>query len=121
MARIEAGPFIQAQESYKEVLADGVARLQKLGFAPVAKLVAGEPAQVIGAFAKQITADLVVVGYRKQGALERWWSGPSGAHLIDYIHCSLLVSRNVISDEAFEAELRRISGLAGESARRDPP
>ena len=108
MARIEAGPFTQSEDGYKEILADGVARLQKLGFAPIARLAAGDPPQVIGAYAKQINAELVVVGHRKQGALERWWSGPSGAYLIDYVPCSLLVSRNVISEADFAAELRRI-------------
>jgi nucleotide-binding universal stress UspA family protein len=104
--------IIQQQESYKAVLTDGVTRLKRLGFEPVAKLVIGEPAQQIGAYADQIAADLVVVGYRRQSALARWWSGPSGAHLVDHIHCSLLIGRNVISHEDFEAELRKFAGTA---------
>jgi nucleotide-binding universal stress UspA family protein len=96
-------------ESYRKVLADGIDRLKKFGFEPTAKLVSGEPALEIGAFAKQIAADLVVVGYRRQSAFARWWSGLSGAYLIDHVHCSLLIARNAISDEAFETELKRIS------------
>jgi nucleotide-binding universal stress UspA family protein len=87
-------------------LTRGVARLKQLGFDPVAKLGRGEPAEVIGTFAKEIEADLIVVGHRRQSAFDRWWSGPRGAYLIDYTDCSLLVARNVISDEAIEAALQ---------------
>jgi nucleotide-binding universal stress UspA family protein len=89
-----------------EVLNEGVARLKQLGFDPVAKLGRGEPAEVIGTFAREIGADLIVVGHRRQSVFDRWWSGPRGAYLIDYTHCSLLVARNVISDEAIEAALQ---------------
>jgi len=105
----EARTCIPLLESYSAVLADGIARLKQLGFQPVAKLVSGEPAREIGAYAEQIAADLVVVGYRRRSALARWWSGQSGAYLVDHIPCSLLVGRNVISDESFEAQLRKIN------------
>jgi nucleotide-binding universal stress UspA family protein len=94
------------EDAFMEVLNEGVARLRQLGFDPVAKLVRGEPAEEIGTFARQIGADLIVVGHRRQSAFDRWWSGPRGAYLIDYTDCSLLVARNVISDEAIEAALR---------------
>ena len=80
-----------------------LARLKALGFDPVAKLVRGEPAKEIGTCAKQIEADLIVVGHRRQSAFDRWWSGPKGAYLMDYTDCSLLVARNVVSDEAMKA------------------
>jgi nucleotide-binding universal stress UspA family protein len=105
-----AGGGIQHDENYRALLDDSVARLRKLGFDPVAELVRGDPAQEIGAFADKIAADLVVVGHRKKGLFERWWSGPSGAYLVDHIHCSLLVGRTIISDEAFEAEMTSASG-----------
>jgi nucleotide-binding universal stress UspA family protein len=109
---VDAGAIVQQEENYKAVLKDGVERLKLLGFDPVAKLVTGEPAREIGAFANQIEADLVVVGHRKQSMLGRWWSGPNGAYLVDHIRCSLLVGRNVITDEAFKAELLRSGGAA---------
>jgi len=101
-----AGASVQMEDAFMEVLNEGVARLRQLGFDPVAKLVRGEPAEEIGTFARQIGADLIVVGHRRQSAFDRWWSGPRGAYLIDYTDCSLLVARNVISDEAIEAALR---------------
>jgi nucleotide-binding universal stress UspA family protein len=98
-----AGASVQMEDAFADVLNEGVARLKQLGFDPVAKMVRGEPAEEIGAYARQIEADLVVVGHRRQGAFARWWSGPRGAYLMDYTDCSLLVARNVISDEAIEA------------------
>ena len=44
-----------------------------------------------------------MVGHRRQSAFDRWWSGPKGAYLMDYTDCSLLVARNVVSDEAMKA------------------
>jgi nucleotide-binding universal stress UspA family protein len=103
---VEGATVAVKDQDYQEVLADGIERLKQLGFAPVAKLMRGEPARAIGVYSGQIAADLVVVGYRKQNALARWWSGPSGAYLIDHVSCSVLVGRNVITAEAFEAEMR---------------
>ena len=88
-----------------DVLNEGVARLRQLGFDPISKLVRGEPAAEIGNFAREVGADLIIVGYRRQSAFDRWWSGPKGAYLMDYTDCSLLVARNVISDEDIKAAL----------------
>ena len=102
---VGAGEVEPRQDDYKAVLKDGERRLREAGFEAVAKLVIGDPADEIGAYAKQIAADLVIVGHHRQSVLDRWWSGPSGAYLIDRISCSMLVSQNVISDEEFAAAL----------------
>jgi nucleotide-binding universal stress UspA family protein len=98
-----AGVSVRIEDDFTEVLNEGVARLRQLGFDPVAKMVRGEPAQEIGNFAREVGADLIVVGHRRQSAFDRWWSGPKGAYLMDYTDCSLLVARNVISDEDMKA------------------
>jgi nucleotide-binding universal stress UspA family protein len=103
---VQGGPLEHEEQTYKEILEDGVTRLRQLGFSPAAKLTRGDPAQEIGAYARDIRADLVVVGYRKQGVLSRWWSGPSGAYLIEFLDCSLLIGRSVMSAEEFELQLR---------------
>ena len=97
----------QQQVEYEQVLQEGMARLIALGFQASGKLVIGEPAREIGAYAEQVRADLVVVGHRRQTAVGRWWSGPSGAYLSDHIGCSLLVCRNVIDDTQFAQLLAR--------------
>jgi nucleotide-binding universal stress UspA family protein len=96
-----AGAVLLQAESYAAILQEGVDRLKALGFTPEARLVQGEPAPAIAAVARQVGADLVVVGHRRRGLLERWWSGSTGSYLLDHIGCSLLVSRQPFSDEAF--------------------
>jgi nucleotide-binding universal stress UspA family protein len=113
-----AATFVRIEDDFTEVLNEGVARLKKLGFDPVAKLVKGQPAEEIGNFAREIKADLIVVGHRRQSAFDRWWSGPKGAYLMDYTDCSLLVARNAVSDEAIEAAFTR-NGRA--SSNDSPP
>jgi len=103
---VQGGPMDRMQESYKAILSEGLERLKQLGFSPKARLIIGDPAEQIGLFAKEVGADLVVVGHRKQKLIQRWWSGSSGAYLVDNLGCSLLIGRNAISDEAFEAEMK---------------
>jgi nucleotide-binding universal stress UspA family protein len=100
-----AGAGAQHHAILKTIFDDSVNRLKLMGFSPIARLVEGDPADEIRKFAIEISADLVVVGHRRKTLLERWWSGSSGAYLIDQIGCSLLVGRNVISDDAFNLAL----------------
>ena len=102
---VGGGGIAQQRVEYERVLEEGMARLTALGFQAVGKLVIGEPAREIAAYAEQVKAELVVVGHRRQSAVGRWWSGPSGAYLSDHIRCSLLVCRNIIDDEHFAALL----------------
>jgi membrane fusion protein, multidrug efflux system len=102
---VGGGGVAQQRVDYERVLQEGMARLAALGFQATGKLVIGEPAREIGAYAEQVKADLVVVGHQRQTAIGRWWSGPSGAYLSDHIPCSLLVCKNVIDDQQFAALL----------------
>jgi len=106
---VHSGAMAKCEDDYRAILREGVEGLQRLGFSPVAKLVQGEPVREIAAFARQIKADLVVVGHRKQGLLSRWWSGTTGAYLVDQLACSILIARSVISDEAFNGEMKALS------------
>ena len=107
---VQGGAIDRLHDTYKIILNEGLERLEQLGFKPSSKLVIGDPAEQIGAFAREIGADLVVVGHRKQKLIQRWWSGSSGAYLVDHLGCSLLIGRNNISDEAFAAELKAAGG-----------
>jgi nucleotide-binding universal stress UspA family protein len=110
-----AGVMAQQDESYRAILDEAIQHLSALGFEVKGRLARGEPAQTIGAYAREIKADLVVVGHRKQSLLQRWWSGPTGAYVSDYMGCSLLIARRVITDE----EMRR--ALHAHAARRAEP
>jgi nucleotide-binding universal stress UspA family protein len=101
---VHGGVVAHELDRYREVLERGVNRLTKLGFTPESKLAVGDPARVIGEYAKEIGADLVVVGHRKRNLLERWWSGDAGGYISDHIGCSLLIARNAVSDKALDGE-----------------
>jgi nucleotide-binding universal stress UspA family protein len=96
-----AGVVAHRRDQLKKVFNEGVARLTQLGMKPHGKLVEGDPSEAIRIYAAKVDADLVVVGHRRRSLLERWWSGSSGAYLSDHIGCSLLISRNTISDDQF--------------------
>jgi nucleotide-binding universal stress UspA family protein len=96
-----AGAIAHTQDTYGGLFEEAMARLAAFGFEAEGRVVQGEPAEAIAAYARQVGADLVVVGHRRQGLLERWWSGRSGAYLMDHLTCSLLIARNSVSDEAF--------------------
>jgi nucleotide-binding universal stress UspA family protein len=101
---VHGGVVAHELDRYREVLERGVNRLTKLGFTPESKLAVGDPARVIGEYAKEVGADLVVVGHRKRNLLERWWSGDAGGYISDHIGCSLLIARNAVSDKALDGE-----------------
>jgi len=98
-------------QSYKQLLEQAVRTARQLGLDPVAKLVVGEPAPQIGAFAKEVKADLIVLGHQRRNILQRWWSGSSGAYVSDIVECSVLIGRKHISDEDFRAELNKDIGV----------
>jgi nucleotide-binding universal stress UspA family protein len=104
---VMAGAVDRQREAYGAILHEGVERLRARGFNPTAKLVQGEPAKVIAAFARDVSADLVVVGYRHKGLMERWWSGSTDAYLVDHVGCSLLIGRNNITDEQLESSFNK--------------
>jgi nucleotide-binding universal stress UspA family protein len=94
-----AGVMAHQDETYRAILEEAIRGLSDWGFEVKGKLVRGEPAPSIGSYAREIKADMVVVGHRKQSLLQRWWSGPTGAYISDYMDCSILIARNVVSDE----------------------
>ena len=96
-----AGAMAYQDDTYRALLEEAVRGLARFGLHTKGKLVRGEPSQEISAYAREIKADLVVLGHRKQNFLQRWWSGPSGAYLTDFMDCSLLIARADISFEAF--------------------
>lgn len=100
-----AGVVDKEQETYRTILEDGVARLKELGLEPVAELRVGEPGREIASFAREIAADLVVVGHRRRSGLQRWWGAGAGVRLLDLLDCSLLIARQDISDSAWAATI----------------
>ena len=102
-ARMADGVYPMPRSTDGEALLEaGLDRLRRLGLQASGAIVAGEPAQQIGAAAARFKADLVVVGHRRQNLLDRWWSGASGSYIVDNVACSVLLARNCVTDEEFE-------------------
>ena len=95
-------PIEEQNANYEAILAEGVKRLEALGFSPTSKLEMGDPGQKIAETAEGIEAQLVVVGHRPQGPLARWWFGSVGSYLVGRLRCSVLVAQTEISDDEFE-------------------
>jgi nucleotide-binding universal stress UspA family protein len=76
---------------YQTTLDEGVRFLKQHGLDSVGHLVHGDPVEEILKLAKQVRADLVVLGHRNRGPLARWWSTPTSMSLIDELECSVLI------------------------------
>lgn len=92
----------EQSEVYKNILAEGERRLRDIGFEPDTRLAMGDPGPEIRVVAKEINADLVVIGHRQHGTLARWWSGSVATYLIDHLNCSMLIGRMEVSDSEFD-------------------
>ncbi len=99
----------------QRILNAGIERLKRMGLVPDARLERGAPAERITSVAKDVGADLVVVGHHKQGALARWLKGSVTTDLSNSLKCSLLVARlEVPEEELFKAN---VEGAGGETHR----
>ena len=109
------GGFISVTEqieTYQKILDEGVERLRAMGFSPTARLGMGEAGREIAGVAKEIGANLVVVGHRPDGPLARWWFSSVGTYLVKNLSCSVLIAQTEIGDEEFA---RLLHGFAMEA------
>jgi nucleotide-binding universal stress UspA family protein len=95
----------------QRILDEGIERLKRMGLSFEARLERGAPSERITRLAKEVGADLVVVGHHKQGTLARWLMGSVTTDLSYSLSCSLLVARLEISDDVlFSANDGSVSG-----------
>jgi nucleotide-binding universal stress UspA family protein len=76
----------------QSVLDAGVRRLQGAGCAATNEVKYGNPAEQIALSAREMEADLIIVGHRDQGSLARWLNGSVGASILHHPPCSVLVA-----------------------------
>lgn len=98
---------------YRGILDEGLARLRRMRLSADARLETGEPADRIIAVAKDVGADLVVVGHHRYGMVRRWLNPSVTATLADRLQCSLLAAKYEISDD----ELFAAAEATADSAR----
>ena len=76
----------------QSVLDAGVKRLQSVGCTATNDIRYGNPAEQIVLTAKELKADLIIVGHRDQGTLARWLKGSVGESVLHHPPCSMLVA-----------------------------
>jgi nucleotide-binding universal stress UspA family protein len=76
------------------LLDEGVGKLRELGVQAEGTLTHGHPIAEIPRIAREVQADLIVVGHRARGRLARWWTESEEQMLLDHVNCSILVSLN---------------------------
>ena len=90
----EAMSFIPDNQRFAihSVLDEGMKRLRRAGCSATNELKYGKPAEQIVLSAKEMTADLIVIGHRDQGTLARWLNGSVGESILHQAPCSVLVA-----------------------------
>ncbi|HVB49974.1 MAG TPA: universal stress protein [Burkholderiales bacterium] len=74
------------------VLEEGIQTLRTRGFNAAGHLAVGEPVEEICRMAKELGADLIVIGHNQNTSFAaRWWKGSVGASLLDHAPCSILI------------------------------
>jgi nucleotide-binding universal stress UspA family protein len=94
MLIVEAMSFIPDNQRFviQAVLDEGVKRLRGAGCTAISELKYGKPTEQIILSAREINADLIVVGHRDQGTLARWLNGSVGESILHQPPCSVLVA-----------------------------
>ena len=82
----------EEQKEIQAILEEGVARLQKRGIKAEGRVGFRDPVDEIAATARDINADLIVVGHRRRGAFQSWWRKSMSKSLLSVAPCSVLVS-----------------------------
>lgn len=77
---------------YEAILADGLRRLKEAGYPARGEVLVGDQVETITKYARDIGADLIVVGHKHlEGWAARWWRGSQSPALIERAHCNVLV------------------------------
>ncbi|MBK8065692.1 MAG: universal stress protein [Betaproteobacteria bacterium] len=77
----------------QSVLEEGIRALTEQGYKSEGHLAVGEPVEEICRIAKELGADLIVLGHNQNTSFAaRWWKGSVGASMLDYAPCSLLIA-----------------------------
>ena len=88
----DAGYEKQERDRYDSVLREGVKRLADSGHDAQGEVLVGDPVIEVARYAKEIGADLIVVGHRHLDSwAQRWWRGSVSKALIEHAPCNVLV------------------------------
>jgi nucleotide-binding universal stress UspA family protein len=94
------GAFTEVQRAANEILHEGIAKLHASGLSVQGHVVMGDPVTEIVAAAGRVGADLIVLGHRHRGRLQRWWQSSVGSSLLEQAPCNVMVAIDTESDRA---------------------
>lgn len=83
----------QGRRQHQAILDRLQQRAQHLGMAIKSHLMVGHPANQIIEQAAVLKADLIVMGHRGHGAIDRWKIGSVTRRVISYAECAVMVVR----------------------------
>lgn len=78
------------ENAAREILQEGIAKLQSWGVSATAHSAVGDAAEQISDLANALHADLIVIGHRHGGFVTRWLAGGSHLALLDRVSCGVL-------------------------------
>ncbi len=82
----------EEERQYKGILEEGLKRLSESGHKVRGELLVGDAVGEVTRFAKEIQADLIMVGHKHlTNFAARWWRGSVSKSLIEHAPCSVLV------------------------------
>jgi len=112
MVLVEGAAIVPDNRGFvmQSVLDVGVKRLQSVGCTATNDVRYGKPAEQIALAAREMKADLIVVGHRDQGTLARWLNGSVGESILHHPPCSVLVA---VKSEQMENNVTPIRKDAG--------
>ena len=82
----------EEQREVRSYLDEGIERLRKRGIKVEGRLGYRDPVDEISSTAREIGADLIVVGHRRRNTIERWWRKSTSKNLLTISPCDVLVS-----------------------------
>ncbi|MGW8246723.1 MAG: universal stress protein [Acidiferrobacterales bacterium] len=85
-------PLTEIGRAAEEILKQGIEQLTNKGLKVEGHIVEGQAVEQIALMAREIGADLIVLGHRHRGPLQRWWQNSVGSTLLDESPCSILIA-----------------------------
>ena len=91
-AYLSADLMEQEKKNFQDTLNNGLSRLKDAGYQASGEVLEGEIVQRISQYAREIEADLIVLGHKRLSSwAARWWRGSVSSSLIEHSPCSVLV------------------------------
>lgn len=91
-AIVAESPFTEIHRAAEAILQQGIEHLAGKGLKVEGHIVEGEAVAQIASMARDIDADLIVLGHRHRGPLQRWWQNSVGSTLLNESPCSIFVA-----------------------------